>query len=506
MKDVLGKIRKPGRAKGFAAWVLFGAISLVFVFMGITPGGGGITKGGPAAIVNSQPISIAEFRQTHERIQQQMGFDINQFPAQQRSQIEMNTRRRALETLISREVVAQAAEDKGITVPQKQLIEYIRNVPAFQEDGRFRRELYMNYLTYIRKTPAEFEKQLQRDIIVSEMQTLFTNALSPVKGEALYQAQLEGTKLNLGVINFTQEELEESIPVPASKIREFLAGEANVKVAEKYYQTNLADYQTPEQVKARHILVMADPKDKEATQEAKKKIAKAQERLKKESFAKVAEDMSDDTQSAKKGGDLGFFPRGRMVPEFEQTAFTLEKGKVSEPVQTQYGIHLIKVEDKKEAVTTPFEKEKSNIAKTLLAKEQVDQTLAEMNESLKNGDSKSLEKLLKSLKFQWEETGEFSMSDSLVPLIGSDEKVVAEAFELTKEGQMPTRVVTSNGEYYLLKLKSLKLTDDKDIKEEALDEQKLASSRRSGDVFNAWLAEQRKGASIKRNEQLLIVR
>lgn len=506
MKDVLNKIRKPGRAKGIVAWFLFGAIALVFVFMGITPGGGGIQKGGPAAIVNSHPISIAEFRQTHDRIRQQMGFDINQFPAQQRTQIEMNTRRRALETLISREVVAQAAEDKGMTVPQNQLIEYIRSVPQFQEDGRFRRELYMNYLTYIRKTPAEFEKQLQRDIIVSEMQSLFTNALSPVKGEALYQAQLEGTKLNLGVVNFTQEELEEAIPVPKSKIQEFLSGEANVKVAEKYYQTNLADYQTPEQVKARHILVMADPKDKDAVQKAKETIAKAQERLKSEPFSKVAKEMSDDTQSAKKGGDLGFFSKGRMVPEFEKAAFSLAKGTVSPPIQTQYGFHLIKVEDKKEAVTSAFEKEKSSIAKKLLAKEEVDKTLAEMNEALKASDGKSLEKILRNLKFQWEKTGEFSMSTSLVPLIGSDEKVVAEAFELTQEGQMPTRVVTSNGEYYLLKLISLKMTDNKDINKEVLDEQKVASSQRSGDVFNAWLAEQRKGAKIKRNEQLLIVR
>ncbi len=506
MKNVLNKIRKPGRAKGIVAWVLFGAIILVFVFFGITPGGGGIQKGGPAAIVNSHPISIAEFRQTHDRIRQQMGFDISQFPAQQRTQIEMNTRRRALETLISREVVAQAAENKGMTVPQSQLIEYIRSVPQFQEEGRFRRELYMNYLSYLRKTPAEFEKQLQRDIIVSEMQSLFTSALNPVKGEALYQALLEETKLNLGVINFTQEELEKAIPISKSKIREFLSEEVNIKEAEKYYQTHHSDYQTPEQVKARHILVMADPKDKEAVQKAKEKITKAQERLKKEPFAQVAKEISDDTQSAKKGGDLGFFSKGRMVPEFEKVAFSMEKGQVSDLVQTQYGFHLIKIEDKKEAVTTPFEREKSNIAKVLLAKEEVDKVLAEMNGALKKSDSKALEKLLKSLHLKWEETGEFSMSNSLVPLIGRDEKVVAEAFELTQEGQMLPHVVTSNGEYYLLKLKSLKLTSGSDIKEKALDEQRLAASRRSGDVFNAWLSEQRKGAKIKRNEQLLIVR
>ncbi|MCB0407257.1 MAG: SurA N-terminal domain-containing protein [Bdellovibrionales bacterium] len=502
---MFNKIRKPGRAKGITAWVLFSAIILVFVFFGTNPGGGGIQKGGPAAIVNSKPISIAEFRQLYERFKEQMQFDVNQLPAQQRNQIEMSTRRRALETLISREVVAQAAMDKGLTVSSDELVDYIRNITAFQEDGQFRRELYMNYLNYIRKTPAEFEQALQRDIIVNDMQTLFNDGLLPVKGEAKYQAQLAETEVNFGVVRFSKEQLEESIPVSTKEITDYLTSTDGAQLAKSYYESNKAEFDIPEQVRARHILIMADPNDSKAVEEAKKKITTASERIKKEGFEKVAKDMSDDTQSAKKGGDLGYFGRGRMVPAFEEAAFQLEKGTISAPIQTQYGFHLIQVVDKKLAETKAFDTEKNHIAKKLIARSKVDQVISVLNGKLKAKDEKGVDQELHQLGFKWEETGDFSLSESMVPLIGSEDRIVTEAFHLTQKGQMPGEVLNSNGEYFLLKLKGLKIKDLSDVKEEDIEKQEVAINRRSNEVFNKWVSTQRDAAKIRRNEQLLIV-
>lgn len=130
-----------------------------------------------------------------------------------------------------------------------------------------------------------------------------------------------------------------------------------------YYKTRQDELKTPETVRARHILIMAD---KSASEDVKKKAReKAESILKKasagEDFAKLASESSDDSKSRAKGGDLGFFSKGRMVPEFEKAAFALKPGEVSGIVETQFGFHIIKVEEKKESVLEPYDKIKDKV-------------------------------------------------------------------------------------------------------------------------------------------------
>ncbi|MGL4796438.1 MAG: peptidylprolyl isomerase [Paraclostridium sp.] len=119
-----------------------------------------------------------------------------------------------------------------------------------------------------------------------------------------------------------------------------------------YYEENKDKYKE-DKVKASHILISTvDEKTEKAMTETKKKEAKkkAEEIYKKvkdgEDFAKLAKEYSEDEYSATNGGDLGFFEKGKMVPEFELAAFSLDKGKISEIIETQYGYHIIKVTDK----------------------------------------------------------------------------------------------------------------------------------------------------------------
>lgn len=130
-----------------------------------------------------------------------------------------------------------------------------------------------------------------------------------------------------------------------------------------YYKTRQDELKTPETVRARHILIMVD---KSASEDVKKKAReKAESILKKasagEDFAKLASESSDDSKSRAKGGDLGFFSKGRMVPEFEKAAFALKPGEVSGIVETQFGFHIIKVEEKKESVLEPYDKIKDKV-------------------------------------------------------------------------------------------------------------------------------------------------
>jgi peptidyl-prolyl cis-trans isomerase C len=122
------------------------------------------------------------------------------------------------------------------------------------------------------------------------------------------------------------------------------------KEVRAYYDGNPNQFKAPERVRASHILIKVPP-DADETQkkEAKAAIQAAAERIRKgDSFEEVAKEVSQDG-SASKGGDLGYFERGRMVPEFEEVAFSLDKGQVSDVVVTKFGYHLIKVEDKRPA-------------------------------------------------------------------------------------------------------------------------------------------------------------
>ena len=137
-----------------------------------------------------------------------------------------------------------------------------------------------------------------------------------------------------------------------------------------YYDSHPQFFKQPEQVKASHILIKVKPDATEAEKaEAMKKIEKAQDKLLKgDDFAEVAK-TSSEGPSASKGGELGYFGRGQMVKPFEDAAFSLEPGKVSSVVKTQFGYHLIKVVDKKPASTIPFDTVKPRIEQFLKQEE-----------------------------------------------------------------------------------------------------------------------------------------
>jgi peptidyl-prolyl cis-trans isomerase C len=151
--------------------------------------------------------------------------------------------------------------------------------------------------------------------------------------------------------------------------KEALTDEATHKV----YDDAVKQLGEQQEVHARHILIRAAPGDDKAGKEAEDKIKAVIERLKKgEDFAKVASDVTEDPSGKANGGDLGYFSKEQMVPEFSDTAFKLEKGQISEPVKTQFGWHVIKVEDKRAKAVPKFEEVKPQIESYVTRKAQAE--------------------------------------------------------------------------------------------------------------------------------------
>lgn len=160
--------------------------------------------------------------------------------------------------------------------------------------------------------------------------------------------------------------------------------------ARSYYKDHIEVFKTPEMIRARHILIKAETS---ATDEEKKKAkAKAEEVLTKikkgDDFSKLASEISEDPGTKDKGGDLDFFPKGSMVPAFEEVAFSLKPGEVSGIIETEYGYHLIKMEEKKDAHLEPYENIKDKVK---------DQALQEMR---KAAVTEFVEKALKNARVE----------------------------------------------------------------------------------------------------------
>ena len=129
-----------------------------------------------------------------------------------------------------------------------------------------------------------------------------------------------------------------------------------------------------EEVHARHILFrVANPADEKASKEAEDKVKAVIERIKKgEDFAKLANELTEDPSGRKDGGDLGYFTKDQMVPEFSAVAFKLDKGNISDPIKTQFGWHVLKVEDKRKKQPPEFDKVKGQLETYVERKAQVE--------------------------------------------------------------------------------------------------------------------------------------
>jgi peptidyl-prolyl cis-trans isomerase C len=177
-----------------------------------------------------------------------------------------------------------------------------------------------------------------------------------------------GSILQMQGISMEQFRSQMKKTITYEKLMETAAGGTDVNDADAlaYYEENKADFNTPEQVQASHILIKVEPS---ATEEekaaAKEKAEKLLEQVKGGAdFAELAKENSD-CPSKSKGGDLGYFGKGQMVKEFEDAAFGMQPGDVSDVVETQFGYHIIKLTDHKKAGLTPFADVKEDIIENL---------------------------------------------------------------------------------------------------------------------------------------------
>ncbi len=478
--------------RSLVAYVLFGAIILVFVLSSF-PGSRGTMGQGIVAEVNGQIISGADLKEETsqlERFYSQM-FGGNFGMQAQRQLLESQ----AMENLITRELLAQEATKGGILVSDKEIREFIVDIPAFQEQGRFDKTRYFQYLEATRNSAQEFENKIRKEAQRMRVKRIFDAVDAGSTLQTAKEAEMSSLKLNVQFAKMDREALAKSVVISPAQIEEYVKNTDNMKKIEVEYESHKKDtYTVQEQVKAQHILIKAKDGDVEAEKKAITRIMDLKTRASKEDFATLAKVNSEDEGSKVKGGDLGFFGRGQMVPAFESVAFGAKIGDIVGPIKTNFGYHLIKVLEKKDSKVSTLDEVKNDIARKLMAETQLDEKFQKLEEALSKKDSPAVEAQLKAWNVVWDETGEFDLQADTIPKLMGGESLKESIWSLSQSGQWLDHLVREGSIRYVLKMKEVKKVEP--IK---LADTKLAQAGASG-LFEGWLEGIREGNKVIRNE------
>ncbi|MFQ5736923.1 MAG: SurA N-terminal domain-containing protein [Thermodesulfobacteriota bacterium] len=377
----------------------FAIIILVFIFWGAGPSGNKGNDRTVVATVDGAPISTKEYAALYKR---QLDYYRNRFKGQPVDEIvrRLDLKHRVLDTLIDRAIALEAARDKGMEVSAREVQEAIMAISVFSKDGVFDKKLYFDVLSSNRITPAEFEKGVQDDLLASRMREDIIKDVSVSEAEVKDAYMKLNRKVDLRYIVLDPGRFKDGVKVDKEEAMQFLRENGSifmlpaeikafyayagydtfargVKVPEAeikdYYEKNSNDFMTEGMVKARHILIrpvaMGGKDLGTATKEARKKAEEILSELKAgASFSKLARKYSKDPGSARQGGDLGWFQRGVMIKPFEDVVFSMKKGETSGVVETEFGFHIIRLDDRKESVQKPLAEVRDSIREKLAAR------------------------------------------------------------------------------------------------------------------------------------------
>jgi peptidyl-prolyl cis-trans isomerase D len=255
--------------------------------------------------------------------------------------------------LIAKDELEQRLAQQGMTL--QDLVDQMRRQLMMRKVENM---VYASVLVPDKEVQDEYNRTKERVAIkyISFSPTKFHDdvKVTPQDVHAMFEGRhsefFQPEKRSFQVLIVDQAKLEQSMTVPDSELR-------------AAYAASMDSFRTPERVKARHILIKTEGK---SDAEKKQALAKAEDVLKQlkagADFGQMAQKNSDDTSNAPKGGDLGFFGRGQMVPEFDQAAFNLKPGQLSGIVTTKFGYHILRVDEKESARIKPFEEVKPELA------------------------------------------------------------------------------------------------------------------------------------------------
>ena len=356
----------------FTGWIAILVISLIALTLVISFGNMDQTplEDDVVITVNDTEITLFEYREEYSNklaeLQQVFGDEVPEI-------LDQTIKESATEDLILRALLLDYMNKNGYRVSPEYVVELITNNPGLQVGGIFDRQNYEAILASQGVSVEQFESDLRLQLQINQLRRGFidTSFITPNEFRQFIELQMQKRIGQLLTIN--SEDFIGEVVIDADQIQlyfdnnqdlfqtdeevdvEYLSLSlddvaATIEYSEDdlrdYYEDNLARFITNEERKSRHILIAIDEDTNE--EDALETILNVQERLASESFDEIAKEFSDDPGSAELGGDLGWAEPGLFVPEFDKVLFSLEVNELSDPVKTDFGYHLIRLDELKE--------------------------------------------------------------------------------------------------------------------------------------------------------------
>jgi peptidyl-prolyl cis-trans isomerase D len=355
------------------AKVVLGIIVVPFALFGIDSYLNSMGNNVTVATVNNFEVTAQDFQRSMTLLQERLDAE-----GQDRSLLQSpEFRKSIIESLIDNQLIKGAVDKYNFRISDSQLATYIVGMPDFQENGKFSQERYDQIVQFNGLTPKKLEERVRGDMATQQVQGTIANLIYYPKKEVDKIAELVYQKRHVKLFDMLLMDYEEKVEVSDDDINKFYTENTSsfirpdqVKIdfvvysvanivplvevlddeIKTFYQENKQNYEGTEERSASHILFLADQTASEDERiKIKEKASEVLSSLKKDpkKFEELAIEYSQDPESAKNGGSLGFFKRGMMVKEFEEAVYAMKKNNISELIQTDFGFHIIRLDDVK---------------------------------------------------------------------------------------------------------------------------------------------------------------
>ncbi len=384
-----------------AVKIILGLIILSFVFAGV----GSYIVGGnnnSAAKVGNTDIPRGEFEMAYQnernRMQAQLGEYFSQMLADP-AYVE-SFRKSVLDRMINDVLLDQQAEALGLRISDEQVRSMILDMPQFQSNGQFDQDIYQASLRRAGFSPDSFAEYMRRELVREQLLNALQTSEFTLPGEVQAGGELFTQTRDIRTITIDLAEFAKNVELTDEEIQDYykanqdnftrpeqakvsyveLSAESlkkQIQVSDEdvknYYDEHLDKYSSGEQRRVAHILVEGD--DEAEAQAILDELNNGAD------FAALAQEKSDDFGSAENGGDLGWIERDVMDPAFEAAAFALKNpGDMSELVKSDFGYHIIKLEELKDSVAKPFADVEAEIKQEMVDQKAVDKFYELQNE------------------------------------------------------------------------------------------------------------------------------
>ncbi|HLR87368.1 MAG TPA: SurA N-terminal domain-containing protein [Wenzhouxiangella sp.] len=442
------------RLTGIIAIFVFGLLAVPFMFWGIDSYTSSMPQDAVASVGDDEILSLdfqSGFAQHRARLRQQMGDSYNDVEAGR-----PEARREYLESMIDEILLRQYAKKAGLAVSNQVIAQLIRSTPAFQIEGQFNPDAYRQALTGAGETVGSFERRLRDDVQTRLVPMALAGSAVVTEPEVDRLISLRNQTRQVSMIDISADDFGDQVDIADDEIQSFyddnldrftseervklsyvvlegadLLDEDDVSLSEdelrQHYESARHRFMTPESRLASHILIT--PEQAGGESEAETLAVQLLERIENgESFEALAAEYSDDPASAGQGGSLGWIEPDDMVEPFENALYALaDAGDISEPVETRFGWHLIRVDEIRPPQGQSFEEARAEILEEYVEREREDLylELSQRMVDLVYADDSSLEPLAEELDLEIQETGWFTRAGAEEGIAASEDIVEA---------------------------------------------------------------------------------